>query len=177
MDESIMTFLCTSCGKEHDLAEVSFGASVPYQWAMLSDDDRNRSELGEEQCVIEVSDGRHYFIRAGLEIPIIGKDTVFSWGVWCSLSEQSFAEVSAHWDDPGRTEIGPHFGWLCTRVPEYPETLFMKTHVHQREVGLRPLVELEESDHPLSVHQHYGIEEEEMQRTVMRILHDTASTS
>jgi hypothetical protein len=41
-----MTFTCTTCGAEHDLDSVSFGSDAPYQWAMLSEEERNRSELG-----------------------------------------------------------------------------------------------------------------------------------
>ena len=166
-----MNFTCTTCGAEHDLHSISFGSDAPDQWTRLSEEERNRSELGGEQCVIETSDGTHYFIRACLEIPIIGREQPFSWGVWCSLSETSFLEMSQHWHDSGRTSLGPYFGWLCTRVPEYPETMFMKTKLHQRAVGMRPLVELEESNHLLSIHQSQGIREQDMQRIVSRLLH------
>jgi hypothetical protein len=128
----------------------------------VSDEERERSELGEEQCVIETLNGTHCCIRACLEIPIVGREEPFTWGVWCSLSEKSFLEMSEHWDDPERNKLGPYFGWLCTRLPEYPDTMFMKTRVHQRPVGIRPLVELEESEHLLSIHQRFGINEDEM---------------
>jgi hypothetical protein len=143
-----MSFTCTTCGAEHDLDSITLGADAPDQWGMLSDEERSRSELGGDQCVIETADGTHYFIRACLEIPIVGRD------------------------DPARTKLGPYFGWLCTRVPEYPETMFMKTHVHQRAVGMRPLVELETSDHLLSVHQRDGIPEQDMRQILSRVLHE-----
>jgi len=137
----------------------------------MSDGERERSVLGEEQCVIETLDGTHYFVRACLEIPVVGRDTPFTWGVWCSLSEKSFLEMSEHWHDPERNKLGPYFGWLCTRIPEYLDTMFMKTRVHQRPVGIRPFVELEESEHLLSVHQRYGFDEGELRSIVSRLLH------
>ena len=166
-----MTFKCTTCGAEHDLAEISLGADAPDQWGRLTEAERAASELGGEQCVLKTEEGTHFFVRACLEIPVIGKDAPFTWGVWCSLSEKSFLEMSEHWHDPERTALGPYFGWLCTPVPGYPDSMFMKVHVHQREVGLRPLVELEPSEHPLSIHQERGIEEQELQGIVSRILH------
>lgn len=167
-----MTFTCSTCGLQHDLASLSFGADAPAQWNLLTEEERNSSELTAEQCVIRSSEGIHFFVRACLEIPILGKDSAFTWGVWCSLSEKSFLEMSEHWHDSDRTQFGPYFGWLCTPVPEYPDSMFMKTRVHQRAIGLRPLVELEESEHLLSVHYHRGIPEQEMQRIVSRVLHD-----
>jgi hypothetical protein len=50
-----------------------------------------------------------------------------------------------------------YFGWLCNSIPAYPETLHLKTAVHAREVGLRPLIELEATDHPLAIEQRDGI--------------------
>lgn len=166
-----MRFTCASCGAEHDLAEISWGFNAPLQWDLLSEDERARSLLGGEQCEISSGEGRSFYIRGCLEIPIRGMDRTFTWGVWCSLSEQSYLEVSERWDDPGRTNLGPYFGWLCTNVPGYPETAFLKTMVHQREVGLRPLVQLEPTDHPLAIDQREGIEESRLKEIVIRLLH------
>jgi hypothetical protein len=88
-----------------------------------------------------------------------------------SLSETSFLEMADHWEDPARTGLGPYFGWLCTKVPEYPDTVFLKTTVYQRPVGERPAVELEETDHPLSVDQHHGIDPARMREIISRVLH------
>jgi hypothetical protein len=169
--ESAMKFICTSCGIQHDTDEISFGADAPAQWALLSDKERADSQLGDEQCVIYADGQRHCFVRACLEIPIRDADREFTWGVWVSLSEKSFLEMSDHWDDLARTCFGPYFGWLCTRIPEYPDTMFLKTRVHQRRVGQRPLVELEETDHPLSMDQRTGIDRDRMQQIITQVLH------
>ncbi len=52
---------------------------------------------------------------------------------------------------------GPYFGWLCSRLQIYPDTLLLKTHVHPRAAGTRPYIELEPTDHPLAVEQRNGI--------------------
>lgn len=166
-----MKFRCDSCGEEHDLAEISFGIDRPVQWDQLSESDRARSVLGGEQCEINTDEGTNYFVRGCLEIPVKATDRAFTWQVWCSLSERSYLEVSDHWEDVLRTQLGPYFGWLCSRIPAYPDTLYLKSMVHQREVGVRPSVELEPTDHPLSVDQRNGIEPERLQQMVMALLH------
>jgi len=45
--------------------------------------------------------------------------------------------------------------------------------VHQREVGVRPLVELEATDHPLAVEQRDGIDEDRMKDVVIGLLHES----
>lgn len=169
---SDMRFTCAGCGEVHDLTEISFGTEAPLQWELLSEEERAKSMLSGEQCVIESEEGKSFYLRANLEIPIRGTDRVFTWGVWCSLSEKSYEEVADNWDNPKRTEIGPHFGWLCTAIPGYPDTAFLKTQVHQREVGVRPWVELEPTEHPLAVDQREGIEEERLKEMVCELLHE-----
>lgn len=121
-----MKFEGSICGEAHDLANISFGSDRPIQWELLSDGDRAKSELTEEQCIIETQEGQHFFVRARLQIPIKSTDTSFTWGVWCSLSEQSFIEMSEQWENPERESLGPYFGWLSTKIPEYPDTMFFK---------------------------------------------------
>jgi hypothetical protein len=170
-----MQFMCSCCGLVHDASDISFGANSPLQWDLLSEEERATSELGSDQCVIDTGAERHFFVRACLEIPIRGSHRPFSWGVWVSLSEKSFLEMSEHWEDPDRSRLGPYFGWLCTKVPEYPDTMFLKTRVHERAPGLRPTVELEKSDHPLAIDQREGIEPKRLREIVTRLLHPEES--
>jgi hypothetical protein len=172
-----MEFTCRTCGQTHDVAEISFGADAPVQWNLISDEERAKSELSPEVCVIEADGQRHFFVRACLDIPIAGTDRAFTWGVWVSLSEKSFLEMSVHWEDPSRTSLGPYFGWLCTKILEYPDTVFLKTMVHQRAVGQRPTVKLEKTDHLLSVDHHNGIDPARMQQIISTLLHSKELTN
>ena len=70
--------------------------------------------------------------------------TEFDWGVWVSLSRDSFTRALSLWTTAGREREQPYFGWLSTELPLYqPSTLSLKTRVHTQAVGQRPLVELE----------------------------------
>ncbi|MEV0453979.1 DUF2199 domain-containing protein [Catellatospora methionotrophica] len=144
---------CPSCGGRHDDPPLAYRTAAPAHWTDALAEDPN-SELTPDLCIIG---GRHFFVQGNLEIPILGTDNVFTWGVWVSLSPASFARTTDLWDEPGRESEPPYFGWLSTELPGYPVTLNLKTNVHTRPVGHKPLVEVEPTDHPLAVDQRTGI--------------------
>jgi len=75
-----------------------------------------------------------------------------------------FLWASELWLDEKRVNEPAYFGWFSNSIPSYPETLHLKTAVHSRNVGLRPYVELEATDHPLALEQRRGI-------TMVRVQH------
>ncbi len=167
-----MKFQCAKCGEEHDVKDLAWHFREPLPWLGASQEEKDLSLLTGEQCELLQNGSMHYFIHAQLQIPVKGRPNPFTWGVWCSLSQASYVEVSALWDSPERVNIGPHFGWLCSRLPGYPDTFSLKTHVHQREPGLRPWVELERTDHPLAIDQREGIEPVRLQEIIAELLHE-----
>src|SRR5262249_46724088 len=87
--------------------------------------------------------------------PIRDHSERFGFGAWVSQKRENFL---AYESEPESTEIGPFFGWLCTRIAYYPvETLALKVMANFRGHGLRPFIELEPTDHPLAVDQRDGI--------------------
>jgi hypothetical protein len=124
--------------------------------------------LSSDMCLI---DEQHGFIVGNLELPIIGSDQQFSWDVWVSLSLPNFKRAFQLWEQHGRESEPPYFGWLSTHLPGYPETLHLKTMVHTREVGHRPRIELEPTDHPLAIEQREGITTARVQEIAALVLH------
>ncbi len=160
---------CKTCGKYHDELPLHYGAATPVVYYDIPEAEREtRVRLNSDQCVI---DDQYFFIVGNIDIPIIGHDEMFSWDVWVSLSEKSFAHACENWYTPGRENCDPYFGWLCTALPGYPNTLSLKTHVHSREVGRRPYIELEPTDHPLAVEQRTGITWGRVQEIAELVLH------
>lgn len=143
-------YLCPTCGKEHaDLPHI--GSPAPYQWSRELADDPD-SSLTDELCIIQ---GRDFFVRGVIEIPVHGYEYEFGWGVWVSHKKENFETYRDHFDS---AEIGPFFGWLSTEISYFPEsTLSLKTAVHYRGGSIRPRIVLAESGHPLYLHQHQGI--------------------
>jgi len=144
------SYTCATCGREHgDLPHIGFAA--PYQWAdRLADDPK--SLLTKDLCIIE---GRDFFVRGLIEIPVHDYAHEFGWGVWVSHKKENFEMYREHFDS---AEIGPFFGWLSTEIAYYGQsTLELKTMAHYRGGGLRPRIVLEESSHPLAYQQREGI--------------------
>ncbi|GAB2958200.1 DUF2199 domain-containing protein [Micromonospora polyrhachis] len=163
--------MCRGCGQRHEGVPFSYGAQAPAYWQDELAGDES-SVLEEEICIIQA---RHYFVRARLVIPVLDVGTDFEWGVWVSLSRDNFRRTVDLWTTPGREQESAYFGWLSTQLPVYPaETLNLKTEVHTDEVGTRPHVILEPTDHPLAVEQRTGITVERVQEIAELVLHPMA---
>jgi hypothetical protein len=145
-----MQYECTTCGQVHtDLPHIGFGA--PMQWA---DEFANDSSclLTDDLCIINERD---FFIRGIVEIPVHNYEHEFGWGVWISHKKENFETYRHNFDSPN---IGPFFGWLCNEIDYFPiSSLELKTMAHYRGGGIRPRIELEESQHPLYRRQKEGI--------------------
>ncbi|MCX4650312.1 DUF2199 domain-containing protein [Streptomyces microflavus] len=147
---------------------MSYSTISPDVWDPSFESDPN-SMLSSDQCVIK---GQHFFIRGLIEIPVIGGEDVFSWGVWVSLSKENFAGALDVWNTEGREAEKPYFGWLSTELALYSEsTTDLKTNAHTRPVGKRPFIELEPTDHPLAVEQRAGIAQDRIREIAIAVLH------
>jgi len=167
---SELSYLCRCCGKRHDGMPMSYGTDAPAYWDPSFAGDES-SMLDQEQCIIKAE---HFFLRGRLVIPVTDAPpgTEFDWGVWVSLSRENFARALSLWTTPGREQEPPCFGWLSTELPVYqPSTLLLKTHIHTRAVGKRPLVDLEPTGHPLAVEQRTGITLARVQEIAETLLH------
>lgn len=161
-------YTCACCGEFHTELPMGYSTLSPEAWHSDFDDDPD-SVLGEEQCVIKAE---HFFIRGQIEIPVLDGDTPFSWSVWVSLSRDNFSRSLSLWNSPGREKEQPYFGWLTTSLMPYAvSTLNLATNVHTRPVGMRPLVELEPTDHPLAVEQRTGITMDRVREIAEAIRH------
>ncbi len=146
---------CRCCGQQFTELPLSVGFDVPDPWHGLSDAEReSRGLIGSDICTID----EHYFLRGCLDVPIVDRmATIFSWSVWVSISAQSFEHIKNVWDEDVRDGGPALFGWLCNSIPDYPETYALRTHIHLRNHGIRPYIELEPTDHPLATEQREGI--------------------
>ncbi|MGO4123675.1 DUF2199 domain-containing protein [Inquilinus sp. YAF38] len=146
---------CSCCNRQHDELPLAFATAAPLDYYGIPEAEREaRTLLTDDMCTI---DDRAFYIRGCLEIPIIGHDEPFSWGLWVSVSGESMALILETWEAPDRASHAPRFGWLSATLNTYPEILNLKTMVHLRTPPTRPFIELEPTDHPLAVEQRQGI--------------------
>jgi hypothetical protein len=148
-------FRCGHCGKWHEGLPKSWNFEAPVYWdyadkSLKSGD----SELKDDLCVIK---GEHFFIKGNIDIPVLDDNSTFTLSAWTSLSKANFQRATDLWSQPKRVEEPPYFGWLSSMVPGYPDTINLKSYVHSRAVGIKPLIELEPTEHPLALEQKAGI--------------------
>ena len=148
----------------------SFGSDKPLSYYEVPKAEREvRCDCGSDECII---DGKWFFVRGCIEVPVHGKEEPFVWGAWVSLSEDSFKKWSACFDKEKRSQIGPFFGWLNAWLKPYPDTVNLKTQVYLRDNDIRPYIELERTEHPLSVEQREGISKERMAGLYSVMMHE-----
>ena len=167
-----MSYVCSECGKTHD-GFPALAFKRPDYWLGLpaykkffgkSDDDRCRTPDG------------HYFVRAVLEIPVHnGPEPKLEYGLWASLSKKNFRRYAMTYGDADQSKLGPMFGWMSNEISDFPGSLNLKCYVQPRDEKLRPMLEIEPTDHPLSLAHHNGIAFELAQRIVHRGLNSGAS--
>jgi hypothetical protein len=160
-------FQCGTCGKWHEGLPLDYAFNAPAYWSEKLRTDAD-SFLNADFCVIRQQD---FFVRCLIEVPIIASDEPFRWGVWTSLSKSNFDKMVDLWHDSKLLDEPPYFGWLSNSIDLYPETLNLKTNLHSGDIGQRPCLLLEPTDHPLAVEQRSGITMQRVRQIAEHALH------
>jgi hypothetical protein len=168
-DLSGLRWKCSSCEEWHYGPVLDLTYDAPYYWN--NEYERTslpgiaqKTFLNEDYCQIDDD----YFVRGLIRLPIIGTDQCFSWGVWGSLSKNSFDLLIEKDGDPASVELPAMFSWLSTQISGYPDTLSLRMFARIPKPGWRPHFELEPSDHPLSREYHEGITPERVKEITLR---------
>jgi hypothetical protein len=99
---------CKCCGKQFSTLPTSYGFDAPLLWYVLPEAEReSRARLNTDFCAV---DDQHFFVRGCIEVPIIGRDEKFVWGVWVSQSRESFGRALDLFQVPTIENESPHFG-------------------------------------------------------------------
>jgi hypothetical protein len=164
-------FHCATCGQYHAELPLVLGAPAPAAYEAVPVAERaERCALSSDQCII---DNKHFFVLGRLEIPVLGQSTPFTWLCWVSLSEQNFERACELWHAKGRESEPPYFAWVQSALPYSPSTLSLKANLVTQPLGERPLVVLQQSEHPLVREQEHGMSLARVQQIVENALHAT----
>ena len=115
--------------------------------------------LSEDFCVME---GRHFFVRAVLDIPVHGFAEKFGFGCWSTLSRDNFEKYLDGFDDGGYADLGPWSGWLCNRLADYVADQPEAVWVHPQLDRQRPTLRIMNREHRLAIDQDEGISPERL---------------
>jgi len=121
-----------------------------------------------DQCVI---DGKDFYLRGRILVPVIGVEEPFVWGVWAEVSPVNFVRTNELWTVEGR-EAEPAFpGWLNTQLPVFGDTFNLEVSVQTQRVGKRPHFTVVDEEHPLLVEQRNGITMRRVEEIAESTLH------
>jgi hypothetical protein len=149
---------CAGCRNSHT-GLFDLASDRPYHWGGGAP--RPNEELAGATSILTedfcIQDG-DYFVRCVLQLPIVGGDgAYFGFGVWSTLSKANFERYVESFDDGAQGSLGPWFGWFCSRLKGYPDTVHLECSVHPQNERRRPLIELGPAEHPLAAEQRQGI--------------------
>lgn len=166
-----MKYKCSVCGGMHEeIPAIAF--SSPFQYHNLSEDEKNElAELDEDFCVIKYEDQTDRFIRVVLVQKINNSCQNLEYGLWVSLSEVSFNNYRENYHSENYEE--GYFGWLCSQIPEYENTINLKTSVFTKKNNQRPIIEIQKSNdlnNPFVRDYFEGISEEEALSRIDRMM-------
>jgi hypothetical protein len=161
-------YKCDCCDVVYNDLPLCFGSDYPeYYFSVPPEEREERIQLEESLCII---DDKYFFHRGRLTIPIIDHHEDFAFDIWTSISAENFEIRMNLWEDENRTKQEPYFGWLQTMVPNYGETLSLKTIAIEQELGFIPEIKCIEENHPLTIDQENGITFEKAKEMVENIL-------
>lgn len=162
-------FTCGVCGEHHDVLPLSYSVKAPHAVAAIPLDELQKHVvITPDQCVI---DGKDFYLRGRILVPIVGMDEPFVWGVWAEISPKNFVRANDLWSVPGREHELPFPGWLNTELFLYGNTINLEVSVHTQVVGRRPQFTVSGSSHPLAVEQRNGMTRRRVEQIAEAILH------
>jgi hypothetical protein len=169
-------YTCSCCGKEHfeypSLAYIS-----PTHYDILSQEDKeNIAELSSDFCVINHEDQTDRFIRCILLQKIVDHCQDLNYGLWVSLSENSYKDYSENYYNENHETR--YFGWLCNDLPDYDFKESIPTTVYTKTGNQRPeIVPHQDFDHPFVRDYYNGITKQEAERRINNMLVSTGQKS
>ena len=131
--ESRRGFACNTCGEWHDAPPLSYSVKAPLATIEIPMDQlEQRVVWTPDQCVI---DGRDFYLRGRIPVPVVELDEPFIWGVWAKITRENFVRTNDLWAVIGR-ETEPAFpGRLDTELFLFGDTINLEVSVQTQAVG------------------------------------------
>ena len=147
--------ICPECGSEHLPEDMELTFLRPDDVAALSGEERSaRVHENKDLCVL---DGKRYFVRALLPLPVFDREHPYTVGLWVEVSQQSFMRVYELWDDTNQAGEPAFQATIANNIQIHPETRGLHGLLSLTGPTTRPKVALQPTEHPLFGEQNRGI--------------------
>ena len=162
-------YKCHCCGQEHEDWPALIYTS-PAQYSQLDDEEKeNNGHLGNDFCIIYSEDQTDRFIRCTLTQKITDHCKDLEYGIWVSLSEKSYDDYYDNFENDHH--LTEYFGWFCSSLNGYEDTLNIPTTVVTRSGNKRPnVIPDKDFDHPFVKDYYNGITKQEAERRINYML-------
>ncbi|MFJ4144998.1 DUF2199 domain-containing protein [Pseudomonas sp. NPDC089734] len=147
--------VCESCGEIHtdEMLELTF--KRPDAVAGMTVEERaEHVQETDDICIIQ---GKRFFLRATLPLPVLDRPEAYRIGIWVEIAQADFERVYECWDDPKQSEEPLFSVMLANHIQTLPETLGLRAELRLIDPQTRPEVYAGVSDHPLKQEQSTGI--------------------
>jgi hypothetical protein len=129
----------------------------PDDAANLSPEDRARLvQESSDLCVIE---GKRFFIRALLPLPVASREAPYCIGLWVEVTQAAFERVYALWDAEEQLTEPPFAAHIANEILVAAGSLGLEVELRLTGPDTRPDIILKPGSHPLYLEQAYGIDE------------------
>jgi len=114
-------YTCSECGQVHsDWPALVFLSPTNYH-ILTPEEKETIGTLNSDFCEIHYEDQIGRFIRVTFTQKVNDSCKDLEYGLWVSLNEKNFLNYKEKFDTENHDE--GYFGWLCSRIPEYDNTL------------------------------------------------------
>lgn len=152
-------FTCSCCDEIHK-GVPGFGTKAPIYWYSIPESEKKeRIELSSDTCIL---DQEHFFVKGCLELPVQTAEEPFIFSSWISLSKENFLKFLDLFEVTFRENEEPMVGWYSSWLWPFTDTEKLKARINFRNDGTRPSIELEPTEHPLSIAQREGLSKKEL---------------
>jgi len=150
------TYVCATCGKEHQGLPTDWGFKLPdliFELSYLEKYRRARSNA--DLCTLD--EGR-FFVRGLLSLPFTYQDGKFSWGVWAEVDRKTHDSYLNHFNDEFAKGSKAH-GRLANTIPGFPELVNEQLEIEFQDSNSRPSFTFPSTAaHPLARDQREGVD-------------------
>mgnify|MGYP006203465239 CR=1 FL=1 len=153
-----------------DLSDNVLTFKSPVNYDYLSE--KEKAEIGKldtDFCEIHYEDQIDRFIRVTLTQKVIDACENLEYGLWVSLSGKNYSDYKDNFNNPNH-ETG-YFGWLCSNIAEYGNTLLIPCDVMTKNGNDRPEIFPHKGfDHPFVRDYYNGILKKEAENRIAEMI-------
>lgn len=151
---------CPCCGRQFaGMFEIEFGHPEQWRHQSLRVSGQSTLEIGGDRLTEDLCQvGDSFFIRASLELPLLGSDQPLTYSPWVGVTVDNFKlhlESRQSGDFSGFSECN---GWLMNYIPGWDQNNWLPASLGFSSEAPRPKLTVFPHHHPLAAAQRNGVD-------------------